>query len=373
MTFCYSPWTNIDISPNGNLSPCCKYQFVPDEQRFNIKYNTIDEYKNSQFLNNIKQTFDSQNWPRGCVRCRIEEENNIKSKRQLDYDRWNQYYNQIDLALTGFITASIAFGNTCNLTCITCGPQSSSRWQREYETIYNKKVLPFHFYKQNFIKDFISQAPDIVHIDLHGGEPFLSGIPEQQQLLEHYVQSGQAKNITLHYTTNATVYPDDTWWKLWENFKEIDLQLSIDGIENRFEYLRYPANWQTVKQNVRRYVQYKRSNFRLSVSHTVSAYNIYYLDEFLTWAYNEGLPRPWQGRVHTPLHMSPSVWASTATEYIVSHLRNSLHNDCHTWAQYLTNHNDSGQFENFKKYLQQHDQYRNLDFKKTFPELAKFI
>jgi radical SAM protein with 4Fe4S-binding SPASM domain len=135
MPFCYSPWTNIDISPDGNLSPCCKYQFNEGEKRFNIKHNTIEEYKNSDVLNNIKQAFDRQEWPHGCDRCRIEEQNNIKSKRQLDYERWQQYYDQCDLALTGFITASIAFGNTCNLTCITCGPHASSRWQREYETI----------------------------------------------------------------------------------------------------------------------------------------------------------------------------------------------------------------------------------------------
>ena len=373
MPFCYSPWTNIDISPNGTLSPCCKYQFSKSEPQFNIKNNTIEDYKNSQFLSSIKQTFNNQEWPQGCSRCRIEEENNIQSKRQLDYNRWSQYYSKIDLALTGFITASVAFGNTCNLSCITCSPYSSSRWQREYETVYNKKVLPFHFYKQNFVKDFTDQAPDIVHIDIPGGEPFLSGVTEQQQLLEYYIQTGQSKNITLHYTTNATVYPDDTWWQLWDHFKEIDLQISIDGIENRFEYIRYPAKWTQVKKHIQKYTQHKQSNFRLSVSHTVSAYNIYYLDEFLSWADNEGLPNPWQGRVHTPLHMCPSVWHSAAKEFIISHLLDSNYHDCKIWAEYLQNNDNSKQFDNFIKYLHQHDQYRQLDFKKTFGELAQFI
>jgi MoaA/NifB/PqqE/SkfB family radical SAM enzyme len=373
MPFCYSPWTNIDIAPNGDLSPCCKYQFSADEQRFNIKHTTIEEYKKSQFLADIKQTFNSQAWPQGCVRCRTEEESAIKSKRQLDYDRWGHYYRQIDLSLNGVITASIAFGNTCNLTCITCNPYSSSRWQKEYEAVYDKKIIPFHFYKQNFVNDFVQQAPNIIHIDIPGGEPFLSGVLEQQELLKYYIQSGQAKNITLHYTTNTTIYPDDVWWQLWENFKEIDLQLSIDGIESRLEYIRYPANWHQVIQNIRKYVQHSSSNFRLSVSHTVSAYNIYYLDEFLSWVDSERLPAPWQGRVHAPLHMRPSVWQSVAKEYIISHLLDSKHQDCKTWAEHLKNNDDSEQFELFVKYLHQHDQYRNLNFKQTFPELATFI
>jgi MoaA/NifB/PqqE/SkfB family radical SAM enzyme len=373
MPFCYSPWTNIDISPDGSLSPCCKYQFTDNETQFNIKNSAIEEYKGSEFLNNIKHTFARQEWPQGCERCRVEEENNIKSKRQLDYTRWEHYYSQIDLKLTGFITASIAFGNTCNLTCITCGPYSSSRWQQEYNIIYNKKILPFHFYKKSFVDDFVQQAPDIVHVDIPGGEPFLSGVQEQKKLLEYYIQSGQASKISLHYTTNATIYPDNSWWKLWEHFKEIDMQLSLDGIEQRFEYIRYPASWKTINQHVTQYTQSKQPNLRLSVSHTVSAYNIYYLDEFLTWCSDANLPIPWQGRVHTPLHMRPSVWPKNAKDYIITQLSNSKHSDCITWANYLMHHDDSSHYENFVNYLHQHDQYRNLNFKTTFPELAQFI
>ncbi len=373
MPFCYSPWTNIDISPNGNLSPCCKYQFSDTDQKFNIKLNLVEEYKNSEFLKNIKQTFSNQEWPSGCVRCKVEEENNISSKRQLDYIRWKQQYDDCDLEQTGFLTASIAFGNTCNLTCITCGPSSSSRWHNEYKKIYNKQVVPFHFYKQDFVNDFVKQAPDIIHVDIPGGEPFLSGVQEQKQLLEHYIQTGQSSHISLHYTTNATIYPDESWWQLWMHFKEIDMQLSLDGIEQRFEYIRYPASWKTVNQNVQKYIQVNHSNFRLSVSHTVSAYNIYYLDEFISWCIDSGLPQPWQGRVHTPVHMRPSIWPVPAKEYIISHLLDSKHDDCNTWAKYLINTNDDEHFNTFLKYLTQHDQYRNLNFKKTFPEMSQFI
>jgi MoaA/NifB/PqqE/SkfB family radical SAM enzyme len=373
MTFCYAPWTNVDISPNGTLSPCCKYQFNSCDKKFNIKYNTIEEYKSSDLLKSIKQSFVNDRWADGCTRCQIEEKNDIKSKRQLDYERWKQYYDICNLTQTGFITASIAFGNTCNLSCITCSPMSSSRWQKEYEVIYNKKVLPFHFYKQNFVNEFVQQATDIVHIDIPGGEPFLSGVTEQKLLLEHYIRAGNANSISLHYTTNATLYPDETWWHLWDHFKEVDIQLSIDGVKKRFEYIRFPADWNTVNVNINKYIQNTHSKLKLSVSHTVSAYNIYYLDEFLTWVTDVGLPRPWQGRVHNPLHMRPSVWHQNARDFIIDHLKNSAYSDCHVWANYLDKCDDSNQFKNFLKYLNKHDQYRNLDFKITFPDLVKFL
>jgi hypothetical protein len=373
MPFCYSPWTNIDISPAGALSPCCKYQFSSNQKQFNIKTDSIQDYTSSQLLSSIKQSFNDNQWPDGCQRCQIEEQNNIKSKRQLDQDRWQSHYSNYNLDQNNFITASIAFGNTCNLTCITCNPSSSSKWQKEYNVIYNKSVDPFHFYKQDFVADFVQQSPNIVHLDIPGGEPFLSGVQEQQQLLTYYIESGQSKNISLHYTTNATIYPDDTWWKLWSHFDAVDIQLSIDGVGNRFEYIRYPANWKLVNQNIQQYLLCTAPNLQLSVSHTVSAYNVYYLDEFLSWVAQIGLPTPWLGRVHTPEHMRPTVWPYPAKQFVINKLTQSLHSSVTPWIDLMTNVDDSLHFESFRSYLKKHDQYRGLSFSDTFSELAKFI
>ena len=373
MPFCYSPWTNIDISPTGDITPCCKFQKQYYDQQFNIQTHSIDEYANSPLVNNIKQEFQQGNWPVGCERCRIEESNGIESKRQLDYTRWSEHYDSYDLNDNKFITTSIAFGNTCNLKCITCGPHSSSRWQKEYRDLYGKDVPHFKFYKKNFVQDFITRAPNIVHVDIPGGEPFLSGVDEQQSLLSHYISTGQAKNVTLHYTTNAQIFPDKQWWQLWTHFKEVDIQLSIDGVGSRYEYIRYPATWSVLVENVSNYLKIQQSNIKLSVSHTVSAYNIFYLDEFFEWCYNVGLPRPWVGRVHTPSHMRPTVWLDPARTMIINQLLNSKHKDIVTWATLIINNNDSDLFETFKIKVKKHDAYRQLNFSKTFPELAEYL
>jgi MoaA/NifB/PqqE/SkfB family radical SAM enzyme len=375
MTFCYSPWTNIDIDPQGTIAPCCKFQTQFYKEHYNIQSHTLKQYTESDFLTEIKNEFEQGKWPAGCERCKIEEQNSIKSKRNLDFDRWHKFYQTIDLKYASVITASIAFGNTCNLKCITCSPYSSSRWQKEYETVYGINVLPVKFYKKDFVQDFISQASDIMHLDIPGGEPFLSGIVEQQHLLQHYVDSGTANKISLHYTTNVTVFPDANWWELWRHFKEVDIQLSIDGIGNRYEYIRYPAKWHDVEQNTLKYLDQARllNNIKLSVSHTVSAYNIYYLDEFFSWCYNIGLPTPWLGRVHTPSHMRPEVWGANVKELIVENLQSSSHKDIIKWAELIKHADESVLFDNFKKFLHQHDRYRNTNFANTFPELAPYI
>ena len=208
MPFCHAPWTNVDISPQGNILPCCKYQPQSDDPSFNIQSHSLKQYARSAFLQEIKQDFLNHVWPQGCVRCRVEEQNNIPSKRELDHARWQEHYATYDLNSNQWLTASIAFGNTCNLKCITCGSQSSSRWQKEYRDIYNRDFQHVKFYRNDFVDDFIAQAPGILHLDIPGGEPFLSGVPEQKKLLQHYIDSGQSQDISIHYTTNATVFPE---------------------------------------------------------------------------------------------------------------------------------------------------------------------
>lgn len=374
MPFCYSPWSNIDISPQGVITPCCKFRADRYEDTpCNIKTSSFDDYKQSKVLKIIKEDFESDRWPAGCERCRIEEDNGVLSKRQLDYERWAHHYDKYDRS--GWLTASLAFGNTCNLSCITCGPVSSSQWHKEYRALHGIDVFPNHFYKQGFVEEFLKNAPGLLHLDIPGGEPFLSGVKEQIKLLEYLIDSNQSQNITIHYTTNATVFPDERWWKLWEHFQEIDLQLSIDGIGAHNEYIRFPSSWKDVEHNVSIYQEKERSleNFRLSISHTVSAYNILYLPEFFAWCETQNLPRPWLGRVHTPDHMRLSVWPSDIKIHIINKLKNSNNSDCHTWANLLDNSDDSEHYKKFLELTTWHDRYRGTDFKTTFPEMAQFL
>jgi len=373
MPFCYSPWTNIDISPQGALSPCAK--FTHTTPALNIKTSSIADYSQSSVLCKTKQSFEFGQWPVGCERCKIEEDNGIESKRMLDYTRWKSEYEKYQFRSNNFLTASVAFGNTCNLTCITCNPYSSSRWHREYKEIYNVNIKPNHFYKEEFVREFIAATPGLAHIDIPGGEPFLSGIREQKEMLQCWIDSGQSANMSIHYTTNATVYPDDDWWALWKNFKNVDIQLSIDGVGTRLEYIRYPAVWPHIVDNTIRYINQisENKNLQLSVSHTVSAYNIYYLDEFFTWSKQIGLPRPWLGRVHSPEYMRPTVWPLSSRIAIVDHLKSSQFPDIHTWAKMINKLDDSEYFDEFKRRTQQHDQYRGLNFNETFKEISNWI
>jgi hypothetical protein len=108
----------------------------------------------------------------------------------------------------------------------------------------------------------------------------------------------------------------------------------------------------------------------LSISHTVSAYNIFYLDEFYSWCLEFGLPKPYLGRVHNPIHMRPEVWPMNIKRIIIDKLNKSYHQEVKNWSNILLT-NDIDNYEEFCQYLKQHDVYRGLNFNETFPEIAE--
>jgi hypothetical protein len=71
--------------------------------------------------------------------------------------------------------------------------------------------------------------------------------------------------------------------------------------------------------------------------------------------------------------MKPGVWPTDANNIIAKHLGASGYDDVRVWADAIINNRDADQFDEFCKRLHQHDQYRNTDFKTTFPELALYI
>ena len=371
-SLCLVPWTSIDIRPNGTIAPCCKYRETPEE-KLNITQVSIDDYTNSTFLKKIKDTMLQNKWPEGCFRCKQEEASGIKSKRILDYERWPTEFDTYTED-KGYIIAAIAFGNTCNLKCITCHSGASSLWRKEYFDIYGVDNAPVDKLSSD-ASEIYDAMPNIIHLDIPGGEPFLSEIKKQKRLLQRYIDSGQSKDITLHYTTNGQIFPGQEWWNLWQNFKEIDMQLSIDGVGKRYEYIRFPAKEGIIEKNTQLYIEKEKTNnnLRLSVSHTVSSYSIYYLTEFFDWCEQVGLPRPWCGVVNTPKHMRPQVFPQAIKNKIIKHLNSSRHQDVHTWATYLTNNDSSGHYEKFLQITDAHDLYRNLNFANTFPELKKLL
>lgn len=364
---CYHPWVGLDISPQGEFKPCCKYN--------KTIATSLDGYIDSHELANLKEQFLNGQQHAGCSRCWNDEAAGLPSKRLLD----NEYLFQNQTPdLNGIKVLSMPFGNICNLACRICSSYASSKWAVESKKIKTQfpdiKIFEHNkFYKDpvfmSKIKDIIK---DVIHIEIPGGEPFFADKEVHIDFLNHLV-SLNPERISLHYITNGTIFPDDIILKAWEHFKKVDIQLSIDGVESQFEYNRWPAKWPDVLENSKKYLDYRdtHANVQLSISHSVSIFTIHQLPEFLNWCESNNLPTPYLGLVSRPTHYSVTILPKKAKDVIAKKLSGIKLLD--PIVQAMISSDNIEELDNFVKYVKILDTQRKQNFADVFPELYQLL
>jgi MoaA/NifB/PqqE/SkfB family radical SAM enzyme len=360
--FCSLPWVGIDISAQGGIKPCCKYDRT-------LAYD-LDSYLSSPDLIELQQQFLQGERPLGCRRCWQDEDAGLCSKRQLDHE----YVLPYDVTLDSIKILAMTFGNTCNLSCVTCGSNASSRWAAEERKIdiksFGKSIYPHNqFYRDPVFRQKIAAlGGDLIHLEIAGGEPFYASAEIHKNFLLSLPNPGKIK---IHYITNATVFPELEFWEIWKRFRHVDIQLSIDGVGKKFEYLRYPAEWQMIQENITRYQE--KNHIQLSISHTVSWMNILYIGDFFSWCHQQNLPDPYLGPVSKPNYLSIQCLPLDIKTKIRDRLETSNRQDISALINYMYLEDQSDMFDKGQKWLSMLDTMRGTVFADTFPELNEFI
>lgn len=361
-SMCYHPWVGLDISPQGYFRPCCKFDTA-------VAYD-LNEYQRSELMESVRQQFLSGQKPVQCNRCWRDEESGIKSKRQLD----TEYYldgTAPDLGHLYFL--GMSFGNTCNLACRICDSAHSSRWGVEetklLEFFPNTKIHKHQkFYQDSkFIAQILELSGRVKSIQFPGGESFITGTAEHLGFLDSLLHP---EDISLRYITNTTVFPIQDFWQRWKKFKHVDIQLSIDGVGKHFEYQRWPAVWDECLANIKQYQQLAVGNIKLSISHSVSIFNVFYLPDFVKWCLTNRLPVPYLGLVTSPKHYNITVLPKDIKDVIVPRLRGTIMSSV---AQAMIAEDASDEFDKTLQYVKILDKQRNQSFAETFPELNQLI
>lgn len=244
--------------------------------------------------------------PSGCGNCFEEEASGLSSLRTetLGFEWWKSYLQDINENTDrdgGYRHSPVYFdlklGTKCNLACRMCSPESSSLIEKEVED--HKELFQYHteaiqdleFVKKHFTNDAqidlvfeaIKEVGGGVEVKFTGGEPFLNKrIPE---FLDHCIEKDVAKNIKIHFTTNLTVIADEVLEKL-KKFKWCGISVSMEGIKDSYEYVRYPATWSKFQKNLDKLKQF---NIWVTVVYTGNALTICEFPEWLEWVLSEGL------------------------------------------------------------------------------------
>jgi hypothetical protein len=131
-----------------------------------------------------------------------------------------------------------------------CGSHSSSLFEEEYNKYNNKITVASESWLGNsrFFDLVRENASTLKHIYILGGEPLI--IPEQAKLLDLLIELDVAKNIKLQYNSNITTI-GNRWYDTWDKFKFVEISASIDGTEGFYEYVRWPAKWDKIYNNLK--------------------------------------------------------------------------------------------------------------------------
>ena len=320
--FCTMPFNSMEISPDGTCKVCCKIQTdikKTNTEYFNVLNDTIEDIWHSVDLTLLRKKFLRNERPDECRLCWTEEESNIKSLRQ------QTQYGNINLENPKVTYLSLKLSNKCNLACRICSPALSSLWQSQFNNL-NLELVPAAMFKTIELEKFQGTRLESLHnlsTDLHqlliyGGEPLVND--EVINYLKFLTSSGVSKNIRLTLNTNGTVYSEELI-SIFKEFKFVDLFLSIDDIEKRFEYQRWPAKWAKIDSNIQNYSKLK-GNINVEFYPSVSVLNILNVDEMLEKLSSYNIPITFNNIIHEPQFLSirnlPKEYKSIIVEKIKS-------------------------------------------------------
>jgi MoaA/NifB/PqqE/SkfB family radical SAM enzyme len=387
------PWISLETSPIGTARPCClAHDEITDENgvKYDLTNHDLATVYKSKYMQTLRQQFRAGEKPATCNRCWDEEAAGRDSKRIHSRVRLKELYSSVDFQSDTpdqLWFVDLKLGNICNLKCRICGSWSSSKWADEelkYMPEVNKKEHQAYIWlKQgawprnqdtNFWNNLRELLPNIKYIEFTGGEPWL--IKEHFDLLEFAVAQGYSKTIDIHYNTNGTVFPDETW--MWQHFGRVDIAFSIDNVGARFEYERYGAHWGTVVAHIDTIHNLLKSwpNITTQLCFTVNIQNVYYLDELLAWADTKGFGNIYFNMLHSPDHMSVQRMTPAAKELVLNKLKTVFW----TSAFYQKEINNVINFielgpgsdgAEFLEKMQRTDAYRKENFMDTHPEIAR--
>jgi sulfatase maturation enzyme AslB (radical SAM superfamily) len=209
-----------------------------------------------------------------------------------------------------------------------CTPTSSRRLIEDWETFDGEyfrwgakvaKNLNFEINPKALAMLF-EQIDQVEYIYLIGGEPLL--IEAQYRLLDQLIESKRSREITLFYSTNATV-PFSKLDYYLNHFRTIKLSCSIDAFGELNHYIRFPTNWAHVTRNLAAWSDLtgKFSNLELEIYTTVQAYNVVRISdlvEFLAAQSYKGIPCiPTFGLLQDPHYFNISVLPQVAKDLAV--------------------------------------------------------
>jgi hypothetical protein len=339
-----------------DVGPCCLYKNkIPFDD---------------QLLHNRKVMFDSVNtWTDNCNSCKVLENSGQQSLRQAAADWIDDLVDSRDP-----VSIDIFLDNECNAACVICDEFNSSLWKKENLKLNNKKIKieKNDVFVDNTIDRIIKTVSleKLKYVKFFGGEPLFTDT--HLKFIKHIPHPEQ---VTLHYTNNGSIYPKDAVLNEWKKFKTIIFAASLDGIEDQFDYVRWPLPWDNVSKNLIRLRENKDIwNMMFRVEFTANFLNAYYFDRLDNWIktnLNTNLSgdkteiniHPYHGKIWNLENMPMGIRELVQTKYSADHIIHRL----------VANLSEPISLLPWRQFVSTWDTRRNNSWQQAFPDLVQYI
>lgn len=253
---CPAPFMVMDFAPEGNVHACCVNAAYP---LGNVRFETLRQIWDGERAQALRAAMARSDYGYGCGSCRHREALGT-GEADLTYYRHNPAPRSVEWP------ELMAFGlhNTCNLACVMCGGNLSSRL-RAMEG--RPRLEPA--YGDRFFAELAEFLPHLRRAEFRGGEPFL--VREHFRVWDLLIELDAG--VQTQVTTNGTVWNDRVEAVL--DALAMQVTFSIDGVTDATNTaIRVGTDHVAALGNLERFAAHARARgTRLDLSFCVLRHN----------------------------------------------------------------------------------------------------
>jgi radical SAM protein with 4Fe4S-binding SPASM domain len=353
-SFCVLPWTGFELEPNGNVKNC----IISTSVIGNIQKQDIVSILSGEENLKIKKQMLEDKKPKNCAGCYLQEQDrkNLSSiSSRLYYTKElgsvldNTLYDQIENFSLHHV--DLRWTNHCNQACVYCSPEYSSKWAQELGREIKSSV-----YSRKKVKDFVFEnIKKLKNIYLAGGEPLLMN--ENREFLQLLLKENPLVNIRVNTNLSST---KTGVFDLLCKFKNVHWTVSVETIEEEYEYVRYHGSWKEFLQNLK---QIQRLDHKITFNMLYFILN--YKSIFSTVNFFKEIGFHENSFIIGPLYTPEYLNILNLPKNILSELKNKFINEIATSNYYLKN-----SYENILKYISNTTWQNNISY---FQEQIKIL
>jgi MoaA/NifB/PqqE/SkfB family radical SAM enzyme len=363
-SFCMLPFVHLHVDEQNDIKLCC------NASESIKKYSNEFNFDTDPDLVDVRNKMLAGEKVKYCNRCYDIDQLGAKSFRYYHSNEWitNLKIEKVSDITTDLIFYDVRNDNTCNLGCRMCGPGFSSQLEKEF--IKLNWLAPT--FRQKYKLNEIINLQKIKKLYVAGGEPTL--MPEFKEFLEQAVKENRT-DIELRIITNGTNINKE-FAMLLSNFPNKEFTISIDGYDQVNRYIRWPSNWISLVENIKRLYEITD---RISFNVTVTMWNIsvlskliYFLDkEFnssnIFLSIDEGMNSPFNFP-NKELVLEDLEKLKNTTSYKIDKFKDRVE----YFITRITNTEiDKEKLKNFFEYNDTLDRSRNVKLVDYIPELEE--